>query len=262
MGEILFLAHRIPFPPDRGDKIRSHHILKALAALAPVHVACLADNAQDMAHEAELAAVAACHCLVRRRGSLVGAGLSAMLSGRPISLAAFASTRLARYVKQVLATRPITTIFVFSGQMAQYVPASFQGRVVMDFVDVDSAKFGQYARRPGLGVPVYLREAWLLRRYEARIARRATTSLLVSEAEAELLRSRLGRGPMPDVRALGNGIDTALFDPAGMPMAPELVMGGPQIVFTGQMDYSPNVEAVVTFARQVMPLIKGRFPGA
>ncbi|MET3471859.1 sugar transferase (PEP-CTERM/EpsH1 system associated) [Novosphingobium sp. 1529] len=262
MGEILFLAHRIPFPPDRGDKIRSHHILKALAALAPVHVACLADNAQDMAHEAELAAVAASHCLVRRRGSLIGAGLSALLSGRPISLAAFASTRLARYVKQVLATRPISTIFVFSGQMAQYVPASFQGRVVMDFVDVDSAKFGQYGRRPGLGAPVYLREAWLLRRYEARIARRATTSLLVSEAEADLLRSRLGQGPIPDVRALGNGIDTALFDPAGIPMAPELVMGGPQIVFTGQMDYPPNVEAVVTFARQVMPLIKGRFPGA
>jgi hypothetical protein len=260
MGEILFLAHRIPFPPDRGDKIRSHHILKALAALAPVHVACLADNAADMAHEGELAAVATSHCLVRRRGSLVGAGLAALLGGRPISLAAFASAKLARYVRQVLAERPITTIFVFSGQMAQYVPAGFAGRVVMDFVDVDSAKFGQYARRPGLSAPVYMREAWLLRRYEARVARRATTSLLVSEAEAALLRSRLGRGPMPDVRALGNGIDTACFDPAGIPIAPPLVMGGPQIVFTGQMDYPPNVEAVVAFARQVMPLIKGAFP--
>lgn len=262
MGEILFLAHRIPFPPDRGDKIRSHHILKVLATLAPVHAACLADDASDLAHEAELAAVAASHCLVRRRGSLVGAGLAALLGGRPVSLAAFASAKLARYVRQVLAERPITTIFVFSGQMAQYVPAGFAGRVVMDFVDVDSAKFGQYARRPGLAGPVYMREAWLLRRYEARMARRATTSLLVSEAEAALLRSRLGRGPAPDVRALGNGIDTAYFDPAGVPIAPPLVMGGPQIVFTGQMDYPPNVEAVVAFARQVMPLIRGRFPGA
>lgn len=262
MGEILFLAHRIPFPPDRGDKIRSHHVLKALAALAPVHVGCLADNADDMAHESELAALATTHCLVKRRASLAVAGLSAVLGGRPISLAAFSSGKLARYVRKVLASRPISTIFVFSGQMAQYVPASFQGRVVMDFVDVDSAKFGQYARRPGLSAPVYLREAWLLRRYEARMARRATTSLLVSEAEAALLRSRLGRGTKPDVRAMGNGIDTAHFDPAGIPIAPQLVMGGPQIVFTGQMDYPPNVDAVIAFARQVMPLIKGRFPGA
>lgn len=262
MGEILFIAHRIPFPPDRGDKIRSHHMLKALAALAPVHVACLADDAQDMAHEGELAAVAASHCLVRRRGSLASAGLAALLGGRPISLAAFSNGKLARYVKRTLASRPITTIFVFSGQMAQYVPAGFTGRVVMDFVDVDSAKFGQYARRPGLAAPVYAREAWLLRRYEARIARRATTSLLVSEAEAALFRSRLGRGAMPDVRSLGNGIDTAYFDPAGIPIAPQMVMAGPQIVFTGQMDYPPNVDAVVSFARQVMPLIRGRFPRA
>jgi hypothetical protein len=76
MSEILFLAHRIPFPPDRGDKIRSHHVLRALAAMAPVHVACLADNADDMAHEGELEALAASHCLVRRRASLVGRALS------------------------------------------------------------------------------------------------------------------------------------------------------------------------------------------
>lgn len=262
MSEILFLAHRIPFPPDRGDKIRSHHILRRLAALAPVHVGCLADNTDDLAHEGELAALATSHCLVRRRASLAGSALAALASGRPISLAAFTSARLARYVRKVLAERPISAIFVFSGQMAQYVPRSFAGRVVMDFVDVDSAKFGQYARRASLVAPVYLREAWLLKRFEARVARRVTTSLLVSEDEAALLRSRLGRGPVPDIRAMGNGIDTEYLDPAGISAAPQMITAGPQIVFTGQMDYPPNVEAVVAFARQVMPLIRGRFPKA
>ncbi|WP_333837740.1 TIGR03087 family PEP-CTERM/XrtA system glycosyltransferase [Novosphingobium sp.] len=262
MGEILFLAHRIPFPPDRGDKIRSHHILRHLAALAPVHIGCLADSAQDMAHEGELARVAASHCLVRRRGSLAGAAVSALLSGKPISLTAFSSGKLARYVRRTLANRPISAIFVFSGQMAQYVPRDFAGTVVMDFVDVDSAKFGAYGRRLSPAAPAHWREAWLLRRYEARVARRATTSLLVSEDEAALLRSRLGRGPQSDIRAMGNGIDASFFDPAGVPPAAVLLKAGPQIVFTGQMDYPPNVEAVTLFARSVMPLIRGRFPHA
>ncbi|MDK4805110.1 MAG: TIGR03087 family PEP-CTERM/XrtA system glycosyltransferase [Novosphingobium aromaticivorans] len=264
MSEILFLAHRIPFPPDRGDKIRSHHVLRALAAMAPVHVACLADNADDMAHEGELEALAASHCLVRRRASLVGAGLVALVTGQPLSLTAFSSGRLARYVRKVLAERPISAIYVFSGQMARYVPARFAGRVVMDFVDVDSAKFAQYARRPTPAAPAYMREAWLLRRFEARVARHATTSLFVSEEEAALFRARLGprRAAQCDVRAMGNGIDTGLFDPAGVAPAPEMTSAGPQIVFTGQMDYPPNVEAAIHFARHVMPLVRGRFPAA
>ena len=69
-GEILFLAHRIPFPPDRGDKIRSHHILKALAELAPVHVATFAETAADRAQEPGLVALAASHCLVDRKKPL------------------------------------------------------------------------------------------------------------------------------------------------------------------------------------------------
>ena len=136
-GEILFLAHRIPFPPDRGDKIRSHHILKALARLAPVHVATFADDEQDRVHEAELAAVAATHRLALRSKPLALAGLQALATHRPVSLPAFDDAALRRFVRETLRDRPIATIYVFSSQMAQYVPADFAGRVVMDFVDVD-----------------------------------------------------------------------------------------------------------------------------
>ena len=108
-GEILFLAHRIPFPPDRGDKIRSHHLLKALAALAPVHVATLADDARDWDQEAELLGVSASHCLVRRSKSMVMAGAEAVLKGVPVSQTAFHHPAIDRYIGQVLATRPIDT---------------------------------------------------------------------------------------------------------------------------------------------------------
>lgn len=146
MGETLFLAHRIPFPPDRGDKIRSCAMLRELVARGPVHVATFGETEADMAAEAELASVVASHILVRRTISNLRAGLNALAAGKPVSLVAFDSPEIRHFVSRLIATRPIDTIFVFSGQMAQFLPPSFAGRVVMDFVDMDSAKFAAYAQ--------------------------------------------------------------------------------------------------------------------
>ncbi len=267
-GEILFLAHRVPFPPDRGDKIRSHHLLLHLATLAPVHVACFGETADDMAQDGALASVSASHCLVQRRTPVALAALQAVASGKPVSLTAFASPRIRRYVDHVLATRPITAIVVFSGQMAQYLPlrrgSRFTGRIVMDFVDVDSAKFEAYAaaKPPPLST-LYRREARLMRQFEADIAARVDCSLLATNEEAELFTSRLTRQPGNGaVCALHNGIDTVYFDPAGIPQEPALLRGGPHLVFTGQMDYPPNIEAVRHFAHTVMPAIRAKLPQA
>ena len=271
-GEILFLAHRVPFPPDRGDKIRSHHLLRHLATLAPVHVACFGETADDMAQDGALAAVAASHCLVQRRVPVPLAALQAVASGKPISLTAFASPRIRRYVDHVLATRPIAAIVVFSGQMAQFLPmcrgshqnSSFGGRIVMDFVDVDSAKFEAYAAtKPQPLSALYRREARLLRRFEADVAARVDCSLLATHEEAALFTSRLTRAPGDGaVCALQNGTDTVFFDPAGIRREPALMHGGPHIVFTGQMDYPPNIEAVRHFAHTVMPAIRAKLAHA
>ena len=163
MSEILFLAHRLPFPPDRGDKIRSHHILKRLARLAPVHVATFADDDGDGAAEAELAAIAASYRVVPRGKPLALAALQALALRQPVSLSAFHDRALADYVEGILAARPISTIYVFSGQMGQYVPDSFGGRLIVDLVDVDSAKFEAYAKkRGGLTGWIEMREARML----------------------------------------------------------------------------------------------------
>lgn len=263
MGEILFLSHRIPFPPDRGDKIRSHHVLKALAGLGPVHVATFFDDPADRAHEQDLVAVAMSHCLVERTKSLPVAGLQALAGGSALSLAAFHDRRIEAYVRAVLESRAIDAIYVFSGQMAQYVPASFTGRVVADLVDVDSAKFDAYGEA-GRGFRAWMerREGRLLRAEEARIAARADVSLLVSAAEADLLRSRLPDAGLR-VAAMGNGIDAALFDPAIAFPEPRMVASGsPRIVFTGQMDYAPNVAAATRAIERVLPLVRESCPGA
>ncbi|MFM5932371.1 MAG: TIGR03087 family PEP-CTERM/XrtA system glycosyltransferase [Novosphingobium sp.] len=262
MGEILFLAHRIPFPPDRGDKIRSHHVLKRLAQLAPVHVGTFADDVEDDAAKQALADVSASSFVSDRTKPMWRAGAEAVLSGQPVSLTAFHDPALAAYVERVLRERDIRAIYVFSGQMGRYVPESWRGRLVVDFVDVDSAKFEAYARSGNPAMRwVNGREGRLLKAEEARLAARADVSLLVSQEEAALFASRL-RAPAR-VEALENGIDAMAFDPFTTLPEPRLAaLEGPKIVFTGQMDYAPNVDAVVRAARRLMPRIRAAIPGA
>lgn len=245
MGEILFLAHRVPFPPNRGDKIRSAHVLRHLSGLATVHVGCFSETDEDRAGAADVADIAASQCIVNRSKPLVLAGLEAVLSGKPVSLTAFHSARLENWVRQTIASRPIEAIFVFSGQMGQYIPDDFEGRVVVDLCDVDSAKFENYAEA-GQRVWLNAREGRLLAQEEERLAARADATILISDNEAALFRSRLKDPSMASVEVIGNGIDAEFFDPHKTRPHPELATrAGPHFVFTGQMDYPPNEQAAL-----------------
>jgi polysaccharide biosynthesis protein PslH len=244
MGDIVFLAHRLPYPPDRGDRIRSWHVLKALAKLAPVHVYALIDNEIDRQHVAMVENVAASVTVVYRRTSKLEAMVRALATGQSASVTAFVDKDLQAAVAARLPS--VETVYAFSSQMAAYVPAWFQDRFVMDFVDMDSAKFAAmgFAGR---------QEAKRLLAWEIATATRANISLFVSDAEATLFTSETG---LP-VQVMGNGIDLNHF-------APDVVepvdASGPLIVFTGQMDYAPNVEAVVAFAQDTLLKIQNVFP--
>jgi sugar transferase (PEP-CTERM/EpsH1 system associated) len=249
--DVLFLAHRVPWPPDRGDKIRSFHLLKQLARHARVHLVAFGDDGRDLGHDAALAPWTASCTIVRRRKGPARAAVEALARGAPVSLTAFADPEIAEACEKVLATRSIDTIFCFSGQMAQYLPAEGP-RVVMDFVDMDSAKFAGYAEAARLPVSWMMRrEARLLGAFERAVSARADASLFVSEAEAALFRASGGGGRVVVVE---NGIDTGRFDPAAAFEAVEAPR--PLIVFTGQMDYRPNVEAVQWFADAILPRIR------
>jgi polysaccharide biosynthesis protein PslH len=259
MGEILFLAHRIPWPPDRGDKIRSYHILQKLTQMAPVHVGAFAENEgeAEAAKNPPLTNIASLHAPMRSKGNVI-AGMEAVLLGKPVSLTAFGSSSLQSWVNEKLASGKISHVVVFSGQMAQFVPDSYTGPLIMDFCDVDSAKFESYAEE---GNPmmrwVNRREERLLSAFEAKIAQRAEASLFVSEAEADLFRKRSGAA---NVSAMGNGIDTVFYDPAAKIKKLHPVFPDPLIVFTGQMDYRPNIEAVADFAHNAFPTIRAAHP--
>jgi sugar transferase (PEP-CTERM/EpsH1 system associated) len=259
MGDLLFLAHRIPFPPDRGDKIRSFHELRHLAGLGRVHLACFADDEADAANLAGLRAalgpaLGEAHVEVRRT-SKVAAGVRALAEGRPVSLTLFDSPALRAFVARLHGSGRIGTIFAFSSQMAQFVPAG--ARFVMDFIDVDSAKFEAYGEEGGAMALVHRREGAKLAAFERATAARADVSLFVSDAEAALFRQRSGL-ESTDIRGLQNGVDLDYYDPSAA--FERIDEPGPLIVFTGQMDYAPNIDAVRWFAGEVMPrLPEGRF---
>ncbi len=258
MGDILFLAHRMPFPPDRGDKIRSFNLLKYLSARKRVHVIAFADESRDLKCKNGLAPYAGNRSIIWRSKPRWVAALQALMTHRPVSVTAFENRPLREAVDNILARHSIDTIFVFSSQMAQYVPAKLRQRVIMDFVDVDSAKFEAYSEKTrGFSGYMMSREARLLAQYERSVAQRADASLFVSEEEAALFRARSGADK---VHVVENGIDTDIFNPVGQFKRIETMAA--LIVFTGQMDYRPNVEAVVWFVETILPHIRLRHPQA
>lgn len=258
MGDLLFLAHRSPFPPDRGDKIRAFNVLKHLAARHRVHLLAFADDPRDLDAKDGLAPFTASRTILWRGKSRPRALVEALVQRRPASLTAFDDRAMHDAVTDVLEREAIDTIYVFSGQMAQYLPAETRARVIMDFCDMDLLKFADYAK--GSRGPMrwlMRREANLLLEFERRIAQRVDASLFVSEAEADLFRTR---SCAANVRAVENGIDTDFFDPAAA--FERIDTPGKLIVFTGQMDYRPNVEAVTWFAEAVLPHIRATHPDA
>lgn len=258
MSDIVFLAHRSPFPPDRGDKIRAFNVLKHLAAGHRVHLVAFADDPRDLEGNDGLAPFTASRTILWRGKSRPRALVEALVQRRPASLTAFDDRAMHDAVADVLEREAIETIYVFSGQMAQYLPAETWARVIMDFCDMDSLKFADYAK--GSRGPMrwlMRREARLLFEFERQVAQRVDASLFVSEAEADLFRTRTGA---PNVQAVENGIDTDFFDPAAA--FERIDSPGKLIVFTGQMDYRPNVDAVTWFAEAVLPHIRAAHPDA
>lgn len=251
MSELLFLAHRVPYPPDRGDKIRSFQVLRYLGARVRVHLVAFADDLADRVAHPELRALTASCTIVPRRRGRARATLAALASGRPVSLTAFDDPAMHAAVAAAPATQ---ATYCFSGQMAQYLPTDRPA--IMDFVDVDSAKFAQLATTAAWPLrPLLRREARLLGQFERAVAGRVAASVFVTDAEAALFRQGGGAGQVVTVE---NGIDAThfSFDAAFDRLGPM----GPLIVFTGQMDYRPNIDAVGWFARAVLPAISQRYP--
>jgi sugar transferase (PEP-CTERM/EpsH1 system associated) len=260
---LLFLVHRIPYPPNKGDKIRSYHLLRFLAERYRVHLGTFVDDEDDWRYLPDVQKMCADVCAVRlnpTRRRL--ASLKALLGGEPLSVPYYESSVLRAWVRRKVYEERITRMVFFSSPMAQYAPANgVEVRKVVDFVDVDSEKWRQYAERHAWPMRwLYRREGERLLDFERRVASSADASVFVTRDEAELFRRR-SRIEGTGICSVMNGVDTDYFSP-DRPYESPYGPGGPVVVFTGMMDYWANVDAVTWFALESFPSIRQAIEGA
>lgn len=262
--KILYLCHRIPYPPNKGDKIRSFNLLKELAKTYDVYLGCFIDDPFDRQYRDKLAEFCVEYCCpeLPKLWSKIK-GLTAFLRGTPITLPYYANNELANWVEKTIELQQIDTVLVFSSSMAQYVDQpQYQTMCrVIDFVDVDSDKWRQYAeKQQGIMSWVFQREHRLLQQFEQHYCEQFDHSLFVSPDEAQMFRTLMPSTLSTKIKPLLNGVDVAFFNPANTLGEPEISLDDDFIVFTGAMDYWANVDAVVWFCDEVWPHIQAQAP--
>lgn len=260
MSNLLYLVHRLPYPPNKGDKVRSYHLLKHLAARHRVFLGTFIDDPQDEAYVDKLPEFCADMHIARispRTAKI--RSLSGLLSNEALTLPYYRNAALQDWVDRTIRDEKIDAAVVFSSAMAQYVQRVPDLRTLVDFVDVDSAKWTQYA--PNHRWPMswlYQREGERLLAFERSVAQQATRAFFVTENETDLF-CRSVPECRESVEAMCNGVDAEFFSP-NHDLASPYTAGEVPLVFTGAMDYWPNIDAVTWFSTEILPDLLKRWP--
>jgi sugar transferase (PEP-CTERM/EpsH1 system associated) len=250
---VLYLVHRLPYPPDKGDRIRAFHLLKYLARYSAVTLACLADEpVEDNA----------CSALERycERVAIIRLGharwlraFASALRGQTITEGVFYTPALAAMVRRWAQETEFQACVASASSMVPYLSVKELQMVpaIVDLVDVDSQKWLDYAAASrGPKAWLYRMEGQRLRGLEKDLPLWASAITLVGKAEADLYRSFCAPGP---VHVVTNGVDLDYFQPCAD-------SGGEGCVFVGALDYRPNVDGANWFCREVWPEILRRRP--
>jgi sugar transferase (PEP-CTERM/EpsH1 system associated) len=248
--KILFLCHRLPYPPNRGARIRPFNVIHHLSRTHEVTVACLIRSASEAAAARDLKA----HCaklLTARVGALSSTArmLARLPTRSPLSFGYFYSPRLARMISEEVRRTQYDLAFVHCSSVAPYVSGLSLPKI-LDFGDMDSEKWMIFAARKRLPASlVYRLEGRRLQRHEAALAACFDACTCTTPAEVDTLRS-LGFTGLSE--HLHNGVDSAYFEPSAEPYRTQ------RACFLGQMDYYPNEECVVHFCQDILPRIRAR----
>ncbi|MEO8256566.1 MAG: TIGR03087 family PEP-CTERM/XrtA system glycosyltransferase [Acidobacteriota bacterium] len=254
---VLVLTHRLPFAPNRGDRIRAFHMVKQLAARADVHVVSLVHDRAEAAEAEALrrTGVRVSTALVPRTRNLIRAALT-LQTATPLTHVLFDAPEMQAALDRVTADwRPDVVLAYCSGVAPLALAPPLAGiPLVVDFVDVDSAKWAAFAGAAAFPRSwVYRREARCLAAFESRAVRAAFASLVVNERERQTL---LQVCPGADIRVVPNGVDVDALCPRDPPSP------GEQVIFAAVFNYAPNADGAVWFAREVWPRVRAARPSA
>jgi len=249
---LLYIAHRVPFPPNKGERVRAFHELKTLAQDFRITLAALVHSKED--YEAAGFLRQWCKRIILApaggKTGLIRGGWS-LVQGKSVTEGFFHSRSLYKQLEKETRRKPFDIALAYSSSMLGYllrVPVPYR---LMDLVDVDSAKWFAYAKESGWPMNrLYQREGQAVRRLEQDAVARCDAVMLVSGAESEALGSYSKK-----VSVLSNGVDTEYFMPRKSTRS-----DGVSLVFTGTMDYRPNVEGVCWFVKQVWPDLRRQMP--
>lgn len=257
---LLYLTHRIPYPPNKGDKIRSFHLLRHLSERYRVYLGSFVDTEEDLRYIDEVRQYCQDLCIVQLHPATARIkSLLALFSNRPLTLAYYYNQELAQWVQTILNNQSIQTAVIFSSAMAQYVESVSDCKCIIDFVDIDSDKWRQYALSKSWPVSwVYRRESQCLLDYEKKIAAEFDYATFVSRKEAELFK-QLAPISAAKTTFFNNGVDIDYFSPEHIFSDP-YPLNEDVLVFTGAMDYWANIDAVSWFAHSVFPAVRSQYP--
>jgi sugar transferase (PEP-CTERM/EpsH1 system associated) len=252
---VLFLTHRLPYAPNRGDRVRAYHILEMLAARAEVDLVSFVHDREEAAQADAVRRVTPHVTTVAiPRGRNYVRAVRALPTAMPLTHALLDAPELGRKLRDICARRRPDVVLAYCSGMARFAvqPPLDAIPFVLDLVDVDSQKWSDLAERARAPMGwLYRREARTLGAFEARAATAARATLVVNEREATLARHM---APAANVMVVSNGVDARHLRPVNGPGAI------PQLVFCGVMDYQPNEEGMLWFVRDVWPLVRASRP--
>ena len=252
--KILYVCHRFPFPPKRGGKIRPFNMIRHLSASGhEVTVASLARSPQEADEGKGIASYCSRYEMANVRGPLQLVRMVARLPTlTPSSMGYFYSASLQRRLRALARRERFDLIFVHCSSVAQYV-ADIRGvPKILDFGDMDSQKWLEYARYKPFPLSMgYRLEGIKLEREEKRLARLFDVCTATTRAEWETLQSY---GAAGETDWFPNGVDSDYFAPDDAPYEANLIS------FVGRMDYYPNQECMFDFCANVLPRIQARRP--
>ncbi len=264
--DLIYLCHRMPYPPNKGDKIGSYNLLRYFSARHRVHLGTFIDDPEDEAYRDTVAAM----CASTWIGTIslrtkIQRSVASLLRNEPLTAGLYADAALTRWIEKTSAEHGVRHILVYSSGAARAIPIEFlntpSNRLVVDFCDVDAQKWQQYAQthKPPMRW-VYAREATRLIAYDRALAMKTQAAVVRTQSEVTAF-STLAPEVAPKLRVVNNGLDRVYFAHDAARQTPFAANTLP-IVFTGHMGYWPNIDAVSYFAKEVLPKIREQVPGA